>query len=244
MYKYRFIGLLLSLCFLSVTVAAGEQKGTVLVFSEYEKDVEPYQTRVIITDEYMRFDDGEAAPDFILFDRQANIIFSINSDEQTVMSVSLQTMKVVPPFELKQEVQKLDSMNDAPMIAEIKPQHYVFTTNQQHCYDVVAVDGLLKDALVATRAFNAIIASQNANTLQHLPADQQDPCELSRGIFSYNRHLQFGFPVQEWDNKGKGRALIDFRENVVLDKKLFVLPEGYKQFSVQDFREGRVNFNE
>ena len=244
MYKYRFISLLLSLCFLSFTLAAAEQKGTVLVFSEYEKDVEPYQTRVIITAEYMRFDDGEGAPDFILFDRKANIVFSINSDEQTVMSVSSQTMKVVPPFELKQEVQKLDSMNDAPMIAGIKPQHYVFTTNQQHCYDVVAVDGLLKEALIATRAFNAIIASQNANTLQHLPADQQDPCELSRDIFAYNRYLQFGFPVQEWDNKGKGRALMDFKENVVLDKKLFVLPEGYKQFSVQDFREGRVNFNE
>ncbi len=244
MCNYRMTSLLLSLIFFSVSVLAAEQKGTLLIFSEYEKEIEPYQTRVIITAEYMRFDDGEGAPDFILFDRRKKIIFNINSEEQTVMSVSPQTLKVVPPFELKQNVQKLDSMKDAPMIAGIKPQHYVFSTNKQHCYDVVAVEGLLTDALVATRAFNAIIASHNAATLQYLPADQHKPCELSRSIFSYNRYLQFGFPVQEWDNNGKGRSLMDFKENIVLDEKLFVLPAGYKQFSVQDFREGRVNFNE
>jgi len=244
MYKYRYIGLLFSLCFLSVTVLAAQKKATVLIFSEYEKEVEPYQTRVTITTDYMRFDDGEGAPDFILFDRNKKIIFSTNSDEQTVMSVSPQTIKVVPPFELKQEVQKLDSMNDAPMIAGLKPRHYVFSTNQQHCYDVIAVDGLLNDVLIATRDFNAIVASHNATTLQHLPADQQDPCELSRNIFYYNRYLQFGFPVQEWDDKGKTRALIDFKENIMVDEKLFALPEGYKQFSVKDFREGQVNFDE
>ncbi|VAX08603.1 hypothetical protein MNBD_GAMMA25-861 [hydrothermal vent metagenome] len=244
MILYRLINLFLGLCLLSASVSAAEQKGTVLLFSEYEKDVKPYQTRVIITDRYMRFDDGEGAIDFILFDRKDNIIFNISSDEQTIMSVSPQTLKVVPPFALQQDVQKQDSMNDAPKIVGIKPQHYVFSTNQQHCYDVVAVDGLLNDALEATRAFNAILASQNATTLQFLPADQQNPCELSRNIFSYNRYLQFGFPVQEWDNNGKGRALMDFKENIVLDKNLFVLPEGYKRFSVKKFREGQVNFNE
>ncbi len=250
----RFIYFLTLLSFFSSAIAdaAGEQnsdqvgdrKATVLVFAEYEKDVEPYQTRVIVTSDYMRFDDGEGSPDFILFDRKANIIFNINSGDRTVMSVAPQQVKVVPPFELKQDVQKLSSVSDAPTIAGIKPQHYVFTTNQQHCYDVVSVDGLLNDALVATRAFNAIIASHNAATLENLPADQQDPCELSRSIFSYNRHLQFGFPVQEWDNRGKGRALMDFRENVLLDKKLFLLPKGYRQFSIRDFREGKVRLDQ
>ena len=249
MYCYRSMGLLFTLFLVwlapvSAQSSSDKLKGTVVIFAEYEKNVEPYQTRVILTDEYMRFDDGEGSVDFILFDRKANIIFNINSDEQTIMSVSPKRSKVVPPFELKQGVQKLDSTDDAPTIAGIKPQHYVFSTNRQHCYDVVAAEGLLNDVLVATRAFNSIIASQNATTLQYLPADQQDPCELSRNIFSYNRYLQFGFPVQEWDSKGKGRALMDFKENVTLDKKLFVLPTGYKQFSVQDFREGRVDFNE
>jgi len=250
----RFIYLLTLLSFFSSAIAgavgeqggdqAGERKATVLIFAEYEKDVDPYQTRVIVTPGYMRFDDGEGSPDFILFDRRANIIFNINSSDRTVMSVAPLQVKVVPPFELKQGVQKLSSISDAPTIAGIQPQHYVFTTNQQHCYDVVSVNGLLNDALVATRAFNAIIASHNAATLQNLPADQQDPCELSRSIFSYNRHLQFGFPVQEWDNRGKGRALMDFRENVLLDKKLFLLPKGYRQFSIRDFREGKVRLDQ
>ena len=245
---YRFVFLLAELgfifsSFISITMAAN-LTGTVLIFAEHEKDVEPYQTRVIVTPDYMRFDDGEGAPDFILFDRRGNIIFNVNSEDKTAMKIALQSIKVRPPFELKQAVRKLDNISDAPTIAGIQPQHYVFTTNQQHCYDVIAVDGLLDDVLVATRAFNAIIASHNAATLENLPADQQRACDLSRNIFSYNRHLQFGFPVQEWDNNGKGRALIDFRENVLLDKNLFILPKGYRQFSIKDFREGKVTLDQ
>lgn len=245
MRQCRFICLLAGLYFLSnvIAVAAGHLKGTVLTFDEYEKDVKPYQTREIVTADYIRFDDGKGAPDFMLFDRRANIIFNVNRGDQTIMSVAPQQVKVVPPFKLKDKVRKLDDMKDAPAIAGIKPQHYVFTTNQQHCYDVVTVDGLFKDALAATRAFNAIIASHNAATLEDLPADQQDPCDLSHNIFAYNRYLQFGFPIREWDTRGKGRVLVDFRKNVLLDPKLFVLPKGYKRFSVRDFRAGKVHFN-
>ena len=223
---------------------APAQQGTLLLFSEYEKEVEPYRTRVIVTEDYMRFDDGEGAPDFILFDRKAGVIFSINSDDRTIMSLRGKSLKVVPPFELKQDARRVDDMQDAPAIAGVKPQHYVLTTNQRHCHDVVAVPGLLPDVLAATRAFNAIVASNNAATLQFLPADQQEPCELSRSIFAFNRHLEFGFPVREWDNRGRGRVLLDFRENVEVDRGLCVLPEGYKRFSIEELREGRVDFNE
>lgn len=245
MRGYRFIYLLVGLCFFSAVNAAVKHdlKGTVLVFDEYEKDVDPYQTRVIVTANYMRFDDGKGSLDFVLFDRRANIIFNVNSSDQTVISVASQAVKVVPPFKLKNEAHKLDDMKDAPEIAGIKPQHYVFSTNQQHCYDVVAVDGLFNNVLTATRAFNAILASQNAVALENLPADQQQPCDLSHDVFSYNRYLQFGFPIREWDTHGKGRVLVNFRENVSLDKNLFVLPQAYKRFSVRDFRAGKVHFD-
>ncbi|VAX13220.1 hypothetical protein MNBD_GAMMA24-1157 [hydrothermal vent metagenome] len=244
MRSYRFVYLLLGLCFCSAASAAVRQdlKGTVLIFDEYEQDVDPYQTRVIVTANYMRFDDGKGSTDFVLFDRRANIIFNVNSSDQTVISVAPQAVKVVPPFKLTDEAHKLDDMKAAPSIAGIKPQHYVFSTNQQHCYDVVAVKGLFTNVLTATRAFNAILASQNAVALENLPADQQEPCDLSHSIFSYNRYLQFGFPIREWDTHGKGRALANFRENVSLNKNLFVLPPGYKRFSVKDFRAGKVQF--
>ncbi len=245
MRRYRFACLLLGLCF-SAAIAAADNyvKGSLLTFDEYEKNVDPYQTRVIVTADYMRFDDGEGAPDFILFDRWANIIFNVNSSDRTIMSIAQQTVTAVPPFKLNDEVHRLDNMKDAPTIAGIKPQHYVFSTNQQHCYDVVTVDGLFNDVLTARRAFNAIIASHNAASLENLPADQQDPCDLSHSIFAYNRYLQFGFPIREWDTRGKGRALVDFRQNVSLDKKLFVLPQAYKRFSVRDFRAGKAQFDE
>lgn len=245
MRNYRFVGLLVGLCFFSTAIAAvsHDVKGTVLIFHEHEKYVEPYQTRVIVTANYMRFDDGKGSADFVLFDRKGNIIFDINSSDQTVISVAQQTVKVVPPFKLNNEAHKIDDMKGAPTISGIKPQHYVFSTNHKHCYDVVVVKGLFNDVLSATRAFNAILASQNAAVLESLPADQQEACDLSHSIFSYNRYLQFGFPIREWDTHGKGRVLVSFKQNILLNTKLFVLPMGYKRFSVSDFRAGKVKIN-
>src|SRR5210317_2086350 len=87
-----------------------------IFFAEQEPGVEPYQTRLIVTSDYMRFDDGENSVDFVLLDRKKDIIYSTNSGERTVMSVSPKTNDVKPPIELKQSVKNLGMLKDAPKI--------------------------------------------------------------------------------------------------------------------------------
>jgi hypothetical protein len=151
---------------------------------------------------------------------------------------------VQPPFELNQQITRLDGINTAPEINGVKPQHYSFSINGQHCFDVIAVKGLLGEVTESTRAFNLILASNSAETLSTLPADMQNPCMLSKSIFSPNVSLEYGFALREWDATGKSRALIDFKEDHLIDKTLFELPEGYKRFSMKDYREGKVDFSE
>ena len=92
-------------------------------FVEYEKYVKPYPTRLIVTNEFMRFDDGEGSTSYILFDRGANTIYSVNSDERTVMSLKHKDVELEPPVELNLEEKNLGTRKDEPSIQGKKHLH-------------------------------------------------------------------------------------------------------------------------
>lgn len=250
MLQYRMIItamialLLVSGCNKSEQVAEQQAEKNTSVkidFVEYEKYVKPYPTRLIVTNEFMRFDDGEGSSSYILFDRAANTIYSVNSDERTVMSLKHKDIEVEPPFELKLEEKNLGTMKDAPTIQGLKPLHYRFSANGEACYDVVAVDGLMPDVVEAMKAFKDILASDSKVTFNNIPADLQNACDMSMDTFASGRHLKYGFPIQEWSTNGDGRTLVNYDENFTPDPALFVLPEDYERFSVEDIRGGTVS---
>ena len=215
-----------------------------LNFVEFEKEVEPYPTRVVVTPEFMRFDDGAGSQDFIIFDRNKDIIYSVNSEEQTVMSVAYKASDVKPPFDLKLEEKHIANIADAPKIEGMQPLHYQFSVKGQTCYDVVAVKGLMTDVVQAMQAFSRVLESDSKLTFHTLPQEMQDPCDMAMTTFAAGQHLKFGFPIQEWSARGAGRSLVDYNQNYTADPQLFVLPATYKHYSLQDFREGKVSFGE
>ncbi len=221
---------------------SAEKPGTdiLLTFVEFEKGVDPYRTRVVVTPEFMRFDDGEGSVDFVLFDRRKRIIYSVNSEDETVLAVHPKQIKLEPPMKLALEAHALGNMADAPAIDGKIPQHYQFLANGEICYDTVSVKGLLPDAVDALRDFTAVLASDSKVTFNTIPADLHDPCDMSMSTFAAGRHFAYGFPIQEWSPKGSGRTLIDFRTDYRADPALFVLPKAYTHFTVQEFREGKV----
>lgn len=237
----QFLKLFFSLV-ISILLVGCESKPQeiMILFAEQEPGVEPYQTRLIVTGDYLRFDDGEGSVDFVLFDRKTNIIYSTNSSERTVMTVAAKNKEIQPPFELKQTVKNLGMLKEAPKIQGETAQHYQFMTNDILCYEVVAVKGLLPDAVKALQAFHKVLESDSKMTFNSIPADMHNACDMSMSTFAAARHLEYGFPIQEWTPGGTGRALIDFDDKFKADKTLFELPKDYRVFSVQDFREGKV----
>lgn len=210
-------------------------------FVEYEKYVEPYPTRLIVTDKFMRFDDGEGSTSFILFNRDSNTIYSVNDDDRTVMSLKSQDIELEPPMELDLEEHNLGTLEEAPSIQGMEPLHYEFSANGDICYNVVAVKGLMPDVVDAMQAFTAILADDSKVTFNNIPADLHDACDMSMSTFAAGRHLQHGFPIQEWSVDGDGRTLVDYTEDYEPDPALFELPgEDYQHFSVQEMREGKV----
>ncbi|MFP3873317.1 MAG: hypothetical protein ACLFQT_05275 [Thiohalophilus sp.] len=209
-------------------------------FVEYEKHVEPYPTRLIVTDKFMRFDDGEDSTSYILFNRDSNTIYSVSDDDRTVMSMKSQDVELEPPMELELEERNLGTLEDAPSIQGKEPLHYEFSANGDVCYNVVAVKGLMPDVVDAMQAFTAILADDSKVTFNNTPADLHDACDMSMSTFAAGRHLKHGFPIQEWSVDGDGRTLVDYTEDYEADPALFELPEDYRRFSVQDMREGKV----
>ena len=217
-----------------------ENGATMLNFVEHEKGVDPYPTRLIVTGKYLRFDDGEGAVDFVLLDRDKDVIYSVNSSEQTVMALHEKQLDIQPPFKLELTHELLNDMKEAPAIEGVLPQHYQFSANGEKCYQVIVVQGLMPDVVTALQEFTDLLASDSKVTFNTLPADLQKPCDISMNTFAAGRHLAFGFPIQEWSENGSGRALVDYQLNFQADASLFVLPADYHHFTVQEFREGKV----
>lgn len=240
----------LLLLMMAVLAACAQQEysDTLVIFVEQEEGVEPYQTRMIITKNFVRIDDGEGDKDFVLFDRKNKLVQSVNASEKTIMAVHEKKLKkgqkLEPPFELSHAVKKMPPMKDAPTIEGEKARHYQLITNNKTCYNVIAVKGLMPHVVEALTAFHKHMATDSYVTFNNMPADMHDACDMTATTFKPGRQFEFGFPIQEWGKRNYSRTLVDYNENYKADPALFILPQGYKHYTVTELREGKVNFSD
>ena len=211
-----------------------------IVYVENEKDVEPYKTRIIVTPKFIRFDEGDESNTFLLFDRVKKLAHSVNHEMKNMMVLHGKETAVSAPMELNHSVKIIDDIKDAPKIAGVTPIHRQHSTNDQVCFDVISAQGLMPEAVKAMIEFHEMLSTDSASTFNVMPADMHDPCAISMSTFAPTRHLQHGFPVQEWKS-GYARSLVDYQEKYKADANLFVLPKDYFSYTVQEFREGRVD---
>ena len=237
---------LLLLTSLLFSCANKEQSDTLVLFVEQENGVEPYQTRMIVTKKFVRIDDGEGTDSFVLYDRTKQIVYSTNPDEKTIMAVHKKKLGkgevFEPPFKLTHSVKEMPKMKNAPTINGESAKHYQLITNNEKCYDVVSVKGLMPNVVSALTEFNNHMATDSMVTFNNMPADMHDACDMTLTTFKPARQFEFGFPIQEWGKREYSRSLVDYDVNYKVDPKLFILPEGYRQYTVQELREGKVNF--
>jgi len=213
-------------------------------FVEEEKGIAPFKTRLIVSNDFLRFDYGETTAEsesgFILYDRKNKIIYNVNDEEKTIMEIHSKRKAVISPIKLKNRDKKIAELTDAPKINNTVPIKYDFSSNEKLCFGIVAVKNLLPMATKALREFQQALADDSTYTLENIPPDMQDPCDLSMNTFTSTRHLKYGFPIQYWSVKGYSRSLVVFDENFKNSEKLFILPEQYKSFTVDELRSGNV----
>ena len=244
MMLYKLIHKLAPLLIMAALVSSCDKPpdSQLLVFMESEQDVQPYQSRIIVTPTQMRLDDGESSKSYTLYDRKSHIARTIDTVQRTILEMHPKSVKVEPPFALTYTVKDLGEMKDAPKIMGKIPKHYQDYANNQLCFDVITVEGLMPQAVQALKEFQQLLASDSAVTFNNMPADMQDPCSIAMDTFAPTRFLQHGFPIQQW-RPGYSRMLVDYKQQYQPDPKLFEIPAGYFSYSVQQIRDGVVDLD-
>lgn len=223
-------GILFTILALLLTKAlAVETEVTVLMFSEQDSQTEPaYISRMLLSRDFLRLDDGDNHGDFALFDRKTGTIYSVNHEDQRTLVIPLQPVLAAPPKPLRHDIEELDA--GVPDVDGRKVSRYYMFTNGNRCMEVYAVPGYYDDATQALAAFARTLAGQHAKTIAAMPDLVNADCDMANNVFEPDRYLSKGFPVRQKDYAERTRSLVSVKEKVIIDSSVFELPEGYERF--------------
>lgn len=222
----NLIALALGLSLSSVALA-GQQNAALLVYQVAEPGVDPYISRILVTPKFVRLDEGEGAQDFTLYDRTERIMYNVSHEEHSALVLNPPVTTLTKPDSLLLE-QQSDRDADAPKIAGRAPENITLLANGKVCRELVAVPGLMPEAMAGLREFHALLGRVQAATLSSMPVQMQTPCDLADNVYAPLRALDHGLPIQERSGSGQ-RALLDFAPAHPVDEAIFTIPAAYGQ---------------
>lgn len=210
----------------SLQAAAGT--ATVLQFREREPGLDPYVTRMLITGEFVRVDEGDDQGGYVLFDRAERTLYNIMHENRAVLIVrpDLDSVPGAPVPELRREPFPVP---DAPAIAGHAPMGYRLMAGDAICSETIVVPGLLPEAAAAMVEFHSLLGKQSLSTLENTPVEMRTPCFLARHVLAPAWQWELGFMIRGWDDRGIGIDLLDFRERVPVQDSLFEVPADYEE---------------
>lgn len=209
--------------------AAAVQTG-LLVYQVWEEGIEPYVSRVMVTEDYVRLDEGSDVAGFTLFDRRQEILYNVQVEDRTilVMNAELPVDEDSPGLILSEEVETDET---APRVAGVQPKQVRLFANGELCNEMVVIEGVMDEALEGLRELKVSLARIQAATLEATPLDMRTPCDLAANLYAPERVLDFGLPLQE-RSTGRSQSLVDFSAGHEADESLFRLPAGFSRRSM------------
>lgn len=204
--------------------------GVSLLYAEKEPGSPENGIRFFVNTEFMRIDDLSVPNDFILFDRKKSTIYNVIAAEKSASVISLRPITAVPPIPIAVTEEKHESAAVTRGAENTKGYYYKFFANGVACYNVVVAENYLPDVVNAFKEFRTVLAGEHATSIGNLPPDRQDACDLALNIFYPAYHLQFGFPVREWNDKGYSKFLREAQHGVVIDPVMLTIPADYARY--------------
>ncbi len=209
-------------------VMAQEVDVTQIYLEHVEPGIESYQSRLLVTDRFLRMDDGQDQDDFILFDLQTQQIHSVNHETQLHIKLKPAPARQVE-FQLDYQV-TMKPLQDAPAVAGQQPTEYQFFANGQLCKLSINASDLLPRATRALAQYEQQIAERNKLSIEQVPESVKTACYLANNVLHSVDYLQGGFPLMVMDHKGRQKRLLEFSE-VKKPAAIFSLPDNYRQYS-------------
>ncbi len=96
--------------------------------------------------------------------------------------------------------------------------------------EVQLAEGFLPKVRKLLQNYQKVISGQQVKMVDNNVTEMQTPCFYVDQVYNEGRYYEKGLPIQEWHSNGKFKALTSYRQTEV-EADLFLIPEGYKQFS-------------
>jgi len=209
-------------------------KATVVKLKVTEVNSQEYLSRLIVTPDFLRFDDGTGGGDFLLYDRKKKVIYNTSTMDQTILVIRNQKIALPEKIDWTHNV---DSDNQKlPDVGGKTIKHWVLLTNNLVCYDLYAARDLLPDVTSALSEYRRVLATQQAEIYLNSRDRKRDVCDLANNIYLPDRYLKHGFPIRYRDRDGRGEELVGYKKAVKVSPELFKLPPDFKEYSISDMR--------
>ena len=215
---------------ISWSAGAAAAQTALLVYQVWEQGIEPYISRIMVTEDHVRLDEGSDSGDFTLFDRGQEILYNVQVEDRSVlvMNAEVPAEDESPGLILGHEV---EADEGAPKVAGVQPKQVRLFANGELCSEMVVIEGVMEEALEGLRELKLNLARIQAATLEATPLDMRTPCDLAAHLYAPERSLEFGLPLQE-RSTGRSQSLVDFAADYEVDEALFRLPQGFSRRSM------------
>lgn len=183
--------------------------------------------RILVTPEYVRFDDGTGRDGFLLYDRKQREIYSVNAEDRAILEIKPEPINALSKDAPKVEVlRKCD--DKAPEVGGAKPLEVELLANGESCEKRLVVPGLMKPAVAGLAEYHRTLSWQQQASLSAIPVEMQNVCDLALNVFFPDLLVKEGLSFQRWGSGGRDE-LVDFSTGKSVDAKLFELPQGYRR---------------
>ncbi|MCW9012842.1 MAG: hypothetical protein OQL06_03595 [Gammaproteobacteria bacterium] len=197
-------------------------------YDEIEKDAGQTEMRYLVTPDFLRIDYGDADDDFILYDKSAEIIYSVNREDRTILFINKFLWKM-PMFNFNRKIE-INELKDAPTIAgkHLKTMH--LKADDEICMDVQLIPNIYTDEMAVFKSYQNILSGQQSRMMKNTPKEMQTPCFLLAQIYNNGEYYDLGLPVQEWHARGYAKILKNYQK-ISVANSLFKLPESYRKYA-------------
>jgi hypothetical protein len=176
----------------------------------------PYLTRILVTPDFMRMDDGNDDGDFVLLDRRQRRLTNVTRDNKLAMVFAPGTL---PPKPAGWKP-RLDAHPAAP-----GTQRFSLVLKDVVCSEGVAARAAAPDAAHAMAELKSVVAAMQYRVWQASPRELQHDCDLANQVWESGATLELGLPLEEREFTGRTRRL-ESESKQPLQPELFRVPDG------------------
>lgn len=208
-----------------------------LFYIEREPGLDDYEVSMLVSDRYIRIDEAGENSGFIVYDDKVKTIYSVSHADESVLVIKEHKFNE-DDSPARANVEYLQ-LADAPTVSGQDIYNYRIFVNQgkddtedeMTCTEVQLVENLLPEVRKMLRNYQTVVAGQQVKMIDNKITEIQTPCFYADQIYNTGAYYEKGLPIQEWHSNERSKILKTYKKVPVTADK-FVIPEAYRQFSV------------